>query len=620
MIDFTDYYTTISQKYEITDSDFPMNLSLFLVSNKWFEVTPQEENGRLMVCEEDIKKLEKHIISFCEHYDISSENKSFYLLEQMKSFTPKTASLLMRYIKSRKLNSEITARLIDFLLTFLVGEIPESTDIEIEDLIENGFMELSKAYGDILVDFINWIKSNSKTVYHNVYYMKPYTDNKETNTAYDPYNYFKILYHLYNSIYIDQNDMYAKAAESKNYVDTWLYLALHFLCALRNTDLLRIPHPKLSEPPKKILAQIYEGTFPDDSARSVLFSVIWHLQAMSLTPNKTQGTSGISTIKFNVPASVEVHIGTLFAAAEAHFQIAHNNPQEPLIRVITKYEDITRYMGDEIGDLFLDANFSSRAANKSYMQMIYLLTDDVLGVTDEFHVKGYMFAAMARSHKGSYGDFAQTTSIYLKDAKMSGITPEFVAKELFERGVLSMIPYLLLRMILGEDYEDLTVQNQTKLIQELNLSANEIEHSVALSQKILKRSTVLVKNLYQHLSREELLETLHRIGNGEAVSKQDDCMCLMTAIKQSCPYVGRKNCIGCEYELTYKATITLLLREFYRLDTLCKNAKGELDKARYESIKNEILKPCFVEFLSAIQNLYGQEAVESLEKIMEETR
>ena len=89
-------------------------------------------------------------------------------------------------------------------------------------------MELSKAYGDILVDFINWIKSNSKTVYHNVYYMKPYTDNKETNTAYDPYNYFKILYHLYNSIYIDQNDMYAKAAESKNYVDTWLYLAASY--------------------------------------------------------------------------------------------------------------------------------------------------------------------------------------------------------------------------------------------------------------------------------------------------------------------------------------------------------------------------------------------------------
>lgn len=86
--------------------------------------------------------------------------------------------------------------------------------------------------------------------------------------------------------------------------------------------------------------------------------------------------------------------------------------------------------------------------------MIYILTDDILGVNDEFRVKGYMLAALARSHKGSYGDFAKTTSIYLKDAKMSGYTPEFVAKELFERGVLSVIPSMLLKMVAGEEYQN----------------------------------------------------------------------------------------------------------------------------------------------------------------------
>jgi hypothetical protein len=34
--------------------------------------------------------------------------------------------------------------------------------------------------------------------------------------------------------------------------------------------------------------------------------------------------------------------------------------------------------------------------------------------------KGYMLAALARSHKGSVGNLAKTTEIYLKDAQFSG--------------------------------------------------------------------------------------------------------------------------------------------------------------------------------------------------------
>ena len=120
--------------------------------------------------------------------------------------------------------------------------------------------------------------------------------------------------------------------------------------------------------------QIRAGTFPPEKARSVLYSIVWRLDALMLTPNKTSGTSGVSTIKFHVPESVEEHIGTLFAGAEAHFQISGAANDKPLIRVISSYEQINRYMGKDIGDLFLENNFHSRQANKSYLQMIYLLS------------------------------------------------------------------------------------------------------------------------------------------------------------------------------------------------------------------------------------------------------
>ena len=619
MIDFTEFCESMGNSFGIDDPSFSMDLSIFMVSNKWFGIDLVQEDDHIMIQEDDKDRIKYKIAKFCENYNKTEEDKAFYLLEQMQDFIPQTTSLFVKYIKTANLEPEVANRLADFLITFLPGELHQSTDTEVDELVEDAFTELSKAYADMLTDFINWVKSKLKgeAHYNKTYFMGNYSENKDKTNAYDPYNYFKILYHLYNETYIDDNDMYAKAAESKNYVDTWLYLALHFLCALRNTDLLRIPHPRLNNAPEEVLRSIEVGTFSDDEARSVLGSIIFTLTAMQLTPNKTKGVQGVGTIKFSVPTSVEVHIGTLFAAAEAHYQLENGSPEEPLIRVITRYEDIDRYMGEEIGDLFLESNFSSRAANKSYMQMVYLLTDDVLGATDEFKVKGYMFAAMARSHKGDYGSFASTTSIYLKDAKMSGVTPEFVAKELFERGVLSMIPTMLLQMVMGKEFDDLTVENQTKLVQELNLSPNEVENSVSLAQQTMRKSTAIVTNLYSHHTKEEILEILHKMGNGEAYSKEDECMCLMTAMNKSCPNVGRKNCIGCEYEITSKSTMFLLVREFARLKYNYKNATNPLEKERYKAITTDVLKPCFTELLLAVEQSYGEEALRSLENIME---
>ena len=131
------------------------------------------------------------------------------------------------------------------------------------------------------------------------------------------------------------------------------------------------------------------------------------------------------------------------------------------------------------------------------MQMIYILTDDILNANDEFKVKGYMLAALARSHKGTYGEFAEHTSTYLNDAKMSGYTPEFVAKELFERGVLSVIPSMLLKMVAGDEYKKLSVKGQTKMIQALNMSPLEVESTLSAMHKNINHSTEIVISIYK---------------------------------------------------------------------------------------------------------------------------
>ena len=90
--------------------------------------------------------------------------------------------------------------------------------------------------------------------------------------AYDFDEYLDLLYYLYNESYSADRCMYEKAAQSKNFSDTWLFLSLHMICALRTTDLLRIPHPVLQYDPDGVLLDIGKGDFSDKDARTVCIS------------------------------------------------------------------------------------------------------------------------------------------------------------------------------------------------------------------------------------------------------------------------------------------------------------------------------------------------------------
>ena len=100
--------------------------------------------------------------------------------------------------------------------------------------------------------------------------------------AYDVDEYLELLYYLYNEDYIEDNEMYEKACESRNYADTWLYLSLHFICNLRQTDLEQIPHPKI-EDPETVLEKIRNRQLTPYEARSVPICTTQDVGTMNLT-------------------------------------------------------------------------------------------------------------------------------------------------------------------------------------------------------------------------------------------------------------------------------------------------------------------------------------------------
>lgn len=220
MTDLKEYIQSIGERFGITDPDFILNVSRLLVNNNWYGCRPVQENGKLMLGDEGIKKIEEKVSAYCKLYDADEQEKADYLIDELAAIIPKTAKLMSKYARANRVEDKSCHYLADFLLSFLPGELPESTDLEIGTLMEDGYEVLPKVYSDMLADFVNWTHDKVKTIYKNLYFMEKYADRTEESSAYDPDNYLSILYHLYNSEYIAANDMYFRASESKNYVDS----------------------------------------------------------------------------------------------------------------------------------------------------------------------------------------------------------------------------------------------------------------------------------------------------------------------------------------------------------------------------------------------------------------
>lgn len=597
-------------------------ITAFFIDNEWFGEKPILKQGKILLSDAQTKCFTKELATF-----LSGTKDTLYELFQKKF--PETDCHFSRFLKelnerNRKgngkpnetIDEEIRYYLTDFMLYRLEKDLFLYSDNELEMLVSHATFELTKAHGDIFTFFLAWMKLNHRTAYQKDYVLaKRYTVDIQ-NEAYDFDDYIQLLYYLFVDEYIVDNDMFRKAAESKNYTDTWLYLALHFIRPLRLTDMERIYHPVLPYPSEEVLERIKDGTFTNNDAKGILLSITKQMSWLPLTPNKTVDASGVVPIVFDIPTSCEVMIGKLFALAQAHRNII-GKPKEPLIRKISTYQEIRRYMGEEIGELFLYNDFRSRSATKSFLQDICMVADeDIPDTPSGFRVKGYYLAALARSHKGTYGEFAHTTFEYLKDAKLSKLTPEFVAFELLERGVFSFMASILLKMALGDDFNRLSPQNQTKIIKTMDLSPKEIETIVT----VVDTNRIAARKAAQELITEEvdILTVLHRIGSGEAFSKQHGCPCLMTALHKPCPYGKKRLCASCSYGLATRTTMFEMLSEYNRCKNLYLSVDNPLEKAKYKNILCKVVIPKIDEMLDVIRELYGEEVFNDYETLIKE--
>lgn len=139
-----------------------------------------------------------------------------------------------------------------------------------------------------------------------------------------------------------------------------------------------------------------------------------------------------------------------------------------------------------------------------------------------------------------------------------------------------------------------------------------------VSKKSLKRSSEIVREVFQSADEQQIIKALHRIGYGAAVSKQDGCDCLLTAFGKVCPFDDNRNCVCCDYELSTKATLFLMASEYNRLLTLYQTSESIIEKERCKYLIKTVVLPAMDEMLRAMSEIYGEDTFETLESILKE--
>ena len=556
----------------------------FLDRNAWFGQTPEGIGREITV--QDYECMRDPIRLWLAAYQTPPREKLELLLGRYRDRLPETCALYQEFVEAEGIADKPGGwKVLDFILASCDRELFLYNQDELDRVMEETKERLPAGNARLLAKFITEKIRDGQYRYeiHSRRQKEPEKD------AYSLRDFSIMAYCVFNPASWEENRLVEKAVSSRKNANLWLFTALHFFGAVRQSDLVRFPVPSLPYPQEVMKAMIEDGTYRDEDARGVSEELVFRLKYQPMHPSKTARYRGIPELKFYLPESMKTAVGWILSV-----RLVHHRNGDPLVEPVQDLLSGKRFFGEAFAEALGNRRFQTRRANKAYMQGLELVTEDAPGKP-----KGYMLAALARSHKGGIGSIPEMTDIYLRDAAFSGYRPEFILREMFERGIFGFIPAMMLERYAGDGYRRLDISRQTDLIRSIGLDALQIEEVTLLVETALERSREIVAAIPE----EGLGEALQGIASGTAASRQEETLCLRTAAGLPCADPLRGGCIGCGYEVYTKAAFYLLMKEYVRISELKRKAQGA-EKARLRNLLLHGILPAVGEMTASLPMLY----------------
>ncbi|WP_410496330.1 hypothetical protein QTL86_02005 [Cellulosilyticum sp. ST5] len=559
-----------------------------------------------------IKKEDKEIISeelkdFISIYNRTYEEKLSFLLNK-KEFTslPLTRKYIDNYYKYlRKGYDNSYLEAVNYIRLNINKELIDMNEEEISDFVNNASRNITKTALTTLVDLLQSLRKEKECKFKqlNLKVDKTIVAKKKDVSAYDVETYLSIAYMCFNSGFIQEQQMVAKAVESAKLARVWLYHAMNLVCDWRKSDIENtLPRISLPYETNEMRELILIEKISVETYKLIAEEVEMRINYLATKPQKIRKFSRTSPLRIHIAESYIEIIGMLFAICEIHCRTSKILIKKEHLCQSKSFsrEDAVKLFGEDYKRVFKGRIMSNLRINKQHMSLISE-EGNKLG-TD-----GYLIAAYARSHTGGINTIPEVTARYVT-ARMDGYTVNDITRILFERGVCSFVPYLFAEAVKGTIFTEKCEEEKTKVMNALSVSPMEIEKVIETDERLEGIVKGKVHNILEAVTdgtiAEVILEALKSIANGESSGKNTGIYCLKKACKKGCTEENREICIGCGYEIYTKAFIFELINELKRQERYYSTAKSKAEKYKRKCILEKRLYPAVYEVMSVMKNIY----------------
>ena len=495
-------------------------------------------------------------------------------------------------------------------LIIMIIVIIENVKPELMDLDNNGIHTLLSAKRirsqatakKMLANYITYVSTNYDCKF-TIQKIKNDAPKRHTIQS-QPYarsQYFQMAYMVFNDNYITQERLIRKAMNHRSMAEVWLYTAFMYIAAWRPSDLEQLPILPLASDIDVIRQEILDASY-GQKAVQLCDLLMSECNNRNLRPHKTEKRNSDRYLLITIPETLKSVFGTIYTIC-----LLHNELDQRRVYSGRKYaaDDFARFFGSNYRIVFGNTPFSSRRANKAYLDLLLDVTNADSNVQSK--VYGYQIAALARAHTKKIYQLPSTTAIYLS-CKMDGLSIDQAFHHLWNNGTCGFIPHMLLDAIYEDKYATLPFAAQTQIISYQNLDAYETEFMLEAVQRAYLQATNIIKSLFFELSddarKEKAKQILERLLQHSAESKTANIHCLLMAIDRPCLYPARNLCFGCPYAIAEKSVWLKSMQVLQDYFALYSNAKTEGSQKKYHGLLYHSFLPAVMDLLAMLKRDY----------------
>ena len=584
---FDSRYSKHRNKYiDFLETNDYFGISIIDPENILYESPGKED---FYINKEDVALLDYKSESFFRDYGLTEKEKIKRIVVHSKKHPLSKKYIMMFLDKINSDTSSYTPALTEFVrVIFDLPDLSQITDEDIVAVIEDAETVRTKTY---LKDFCNYASRYEIVKFH---YVELKRKQYNSTTAYSYEEYVRLAKILFNEKYDKNNELTAKALDNHVYAEMWLYLSVHYICAWRSADICNkwiYPNLKSNDNQFKINVDTLKDDIISNNIPANVYEkvALYSIRRIELS-NTPAGKTGIGKLRSEIVPALRQLFGKLILIAEYHHISSGegymNSHRTAMYRnwVVCK-----EFFGTEMYDITGRHSLSSIRLNKSYLQGIERATRDNGHPTLIAHV----IASFARNHAS-----IDTTAIYLKDHGLTGETAEVVLFMMLQRGVFSVSLYSALCAAYPDQFQKLSISEQTAIMKQIPLSAYELE-SIGTA---IVASDEVVHSFKKADTKEptEILKAMYAITQGNGKAKDPGIFCMKKALGFSCVNPTYESCLAnvCPYHIFTSEGIPALIRvikEYQEKALRTGNKKYEavLKKKiipEFQNIINEIIK------------------------------